>query len=190
MGYSRALVDAFAMAHELHRDQRLKGANRPYLAHLMDVAALVAGYDGDEEQVIAALLHDAVEDQGGRPVLDRIRDRFGERVAAYVECCSDTDQTPKPPWRERKAAFIARAGAFSPEVRLIVAADKLANVRSMIRDYRQVGDRLWERFNGGRDGTLWYHEELLAALERGWAHPMLELLRDAIRGLRRVCADA
>jgi len=150
-------------AHELHGAQDRKGTGRPYIGHLLSVCAIVLQYGGDEEQAIAALLHDAAEDRGGRPLLEQIERRFGARVAAIVEGCTDTFDTPKPPWRQRKENYVAHVAAASPDVRLVSAADKLSNVREITQDYRQAGEAVWERFSGKRDGTLWYYRALAGA---------------------------
>ena len=186
MSYSKEVVDAFALAHELHRGQVRKGSEAPYLTHLMAVAATVGEFGGTEQQVIAALLHDAVEDQGGRATLERIRARFGDDVATYVEGCSDTDTKPKPPWRQRKEAFIQRMTDAPHEIKLIVAADKLHNVRTLTTVLRQSGPSVWERFRGGHDGTLWYHAEMLRALATDWQNPILHEVADAIDRLHRL----
>ena len=152
--------DAFLYARRLHAEQRRKGTRVPYVAHLLAVASLVLEVGGDENEAIAALLHDAVEDQGGEPVLEEIRRRFGGRVADIVAGCTDAWEEPKPPWRERKEAYIAHLGQASPSVLLVSCADKLHNVRSLIFDYGLVGDELWARFNAGRDDILWYYGAL------------------------------
>jgi GTP pyrophosphokinase len=152
--------EALAYAARLHACQVRKGTRIPYVAHLLSVSALVLEDGGDEDQAIAALLHDAVEDQGGRPQLQQIRRRFGERVAAIVEGCTDADEIPKPPWRARKEAYLAHLRTADPAVRRVSVADKLHNARAILADYRLVGDALWERFSGGRYGVLWYYRAL------------------------------
>ncbi len=179
MGYSDTFVEAFTFAHELHRSQTRKGNGTPYMNHLMAVAATVGEHGGSEAQVIAALLHDAVEDQGGQDILDDIRSRFGDTVAALVQGCSDTDVIPKPPWRTRKEAFIERITPASGELKLIVAADKLHNMRAMTTALRTTGPSLWDKFRGGRDGSLWYVQAMHDALATGWEHPILHELSDA-----------
>jgi (p)ppGpp synthase/HD superfamily hydrolase len=129
----------------------------------MGVCAIVLAYGGDEEEAIAALLHDAPEDCGGRAVLEVIRRRFGERVACIVEGCTDTFEQPKPPWRARKEAYLAHARAAPADVRLVSAADKLYNVREILQDLRAQGAAVFERFAGKRDGTLWYYRALVQA---------------------------
>jgi (p)ppGpp synthase/HD superfamily hydrolase len=151
---------AFAFAAEKHAKQTRKGSTIPYIAHLMGVASLVLEAGGDEDLAIAALLHDAVEDGGGAPMLKEIRRRFGARVAKVVDGCSDTDTDPNPPWRERKETYIRHLKKADADTRLVSAADKLNNVRSILADYRQIGESVWSRFNGGREGTLWYYRTL------------------------------
>jgi len=155
---------ALDYAARLHAAQTRKGSGVPYVSHLLAVAGLVLDHGGDEDEAIAALLHDAVEDQGGAATAAEIRRRFGDRVADIVEGCSDTDVTPKPPWRARKEAYLAHLRAASPSVLLVSAADKLHNARSMLHEYRNTGEEVWARFNGGREGTLWYFREVIAAL--------------------------
>ena len=151
---------AFVFAAEKHKGQTRKASSIPYIAHLMGVASLVLEAGGDEDLAIAALLHDVVEDCGGVPMLKEVRRRFGARVAKVVDGCTDAYTDPKPPWRERKEKYIARLRNEDKETRLVSAADKLNNVRSILSDYRAVGESIWSRFNGGREGTLWYYRTL------------------------------
>ena len=155
--------DALVYASRLHARQTRKSTAIPYLTHLMSVSALVLEDGGDEDQAIAALLHDAVEDQGGAPVLVEIRRRFGDRVAAIVAGCTDTDLVPKPPWRERKERYIAHLHHASADVLRVSSADKLHNARSILSDLRPQGDAVWSRFTADRESVLWYYGALLAA---------------------------
>jgi (p)ppGpp synthase/HD superfamily hydrolase len=152
---------AFKFAAEKHEGQTRKASSIPYIAHLMGVASLVLEAGGDEDLAIAALLHDVVEDCGGAPMLKEVRRRFGSRVAKVVDGCTDADTDPKPPWRERKEKYILHLKSADADTRLVSAADKLNNVRSIVSDYRAIGESVWSRFNGGRDGTLWYYRTLL-----------------------------
>jgi (p)ppGpp synthase/HD superfamily hydrolase len=151
---------AFAFAAEKHSGQTRKASTIPYIAHLMGVASLVLEAGGDEDLAIAALLHDVVEDCGGTPMLKEVRRWFGRRVAKVVDGCTDSDTLPKAPWRERKEKYIARLKKENEDTRLVSAADKLNNVRSIVSDYRAIGESVWSRFNGGREGTLWYYRTL------------------------------
>ena len=151
---------AFEFATKQHSGQTRKASTIPYIAHLMGVASLVFEAGGDEDLAIAALLHDVVEDCGGAPMLKQIRRRFGSRVAKIVDGCTDAYQLPKPPWHDRKVSYINRLKNEDDETRLVSAADKLNNVRSILSDYRAIGESVWSRFNGGRDGTLWYYRTL------------------------------
>ena len=152
---------AFQFATEKHGGQTRKASAIPYIAHLMGVASLVLEAGGDEDLAIAALLHDVVEDCGGVPMLKEVRRRFGKRVAKIVDGCTDAYAEPKPPWRERKETYIRRLKTEDADTRLVSAADKLNNVRSILSDYRAIGESVWSRFNGGREGTLWYYRTLL-----------------------------
>jgi (p)ppGpp synthase/HD superfamily hydrolase len=151
---------AFQFAAEKHAGQKRKASTIPYIAHLMGVASLVLEAGGDEDLTIAALLHDVVEDCGGAAMLKEVRRRFGKRVAEIVDGCTDAYSVPKPPWRGRKESYMRRLKKESADTRLVSAADKLNNVRSILSDFRALGDSVWSRFNGGREGTLWYYRTL------------------------------
>ena len=158
--------DAFLFAAEKHAAQTRKQTRIPYIAHLMSVAALVLEAGGDEDLAIAGLLHDVVEDCGGKPMLEEVRRRFGGRVAHVVEGCTDADTYPKPPWRERKETYLQHLQEADGDVRLVSAADKLHNAREILKDYREGGEAVWERFKGKREGTLWYYRALAHELSR------------------------
>ncbi|MBN2361318.1 MAG: HD domain-containing protein [Deltaproteobacteria bacterium] len=160
MSLSEKFDQALLHASRLHRQQVRKTTRVPYVSHLLAVASLVLEHGGDEEEAIAALLHDAVEDQGGLPTLEQIRSLFGDRVADIVRGCSDAWTQPKPPWLERKRAYLEHLRTASRSVRLVAAADKLHNARSVLSDLLEIGDALWERFNAGRDQQLWYYRAL------------------------------
>jgi (p)ppGpp synthase/HD superfamily hydrolase len=156
----RRFLGAFSFAAEKHSGQVRKASTIPYVTHLIGVASLVLEAGGDEDLAIAALLHDVVEDCGGAPMLKEVRRLFGSRVAKVVDGCTDADTYPKPPWRERKEKYIQRLKKENADTRLVSAADKLNNVRSILSDYRAIGESVWSRFSGGRDGTLWYYRTL------------------------------
>jgi len=159
-------VEALAYATEVHTGQSRKGTAVPYVSHVLAVCSLVLEDGGGEDEAIGALLHDAVEDGGGRPVLEEIRRRFGDRVAEIVWACSDTDETPKPPWKKRKTRYIAHVREAGPDARRVSCADKLHNARSILRDYRALGERLWDRFNATPEETLWYYRTLVEAFRQ------------------------
>lgn len=169
-------VEALAYATDVHQGQLRKGTAVPYVSHPLAVCSLVLEDGGSEDEAIAALLHDAVEDGGGRERLDDIRKRFGDRVADIVWGCSDTDQVPKPPWKERKLRYIEHVRQASAAVRRVSCADKVHNARAILRDYRLLGERLWERFSSSGDETLWYYRELLAAFRGAGSGPLVEEL--------------
>ena len=178
--------DAFRYASELHATQTRKKTGRPYIGHLIGVASIVLQYGGDEEQAIAALLHDAAEDAGGRPVLEEIRRRFGERVARIVEGCTDAFETPKPEWHPRKEKYVEHVRTADADTRLVSAADKLHNVREIIMDLHQEGEAVWERFSGKRDGSLWYYRARVDAFRDGWSHPILDDYEREVAELERL----
>lgn len=159
--------EALRYAEQKHRHQTRKGGDIPYIGHLLAVAGLVINDGGSEDQAIAALLHDTVEDQGGPPTLEEIRTKFGETVARIVDECSDAAPEPgqeKPPWRGRKETYIRHLADVRDDTLLISVADKLDNARSMVRDYHEHGPKLWERFNRKNpQDHLWYYGSLLEA---------------------------
>lgn len=156
---------ALTYAAVVHAGHERKGTGVPYIAHLLGVASLTLEHGGDEDQAIGALLHDAGEDAGGTGRIADIESRFGGAVAEIVRGCSDTEETPKPPWQPRKEAYIRHIAEAPHAVCLVSACDKLYNARAILRDYRLVGDDLWLRFKGGKKGTLWYYRALADALE-------------------------
>lgn len=178
--------EALVYATQLHAGQYRKDKDVPYVAHLLAVTSLVLEAGGDEDEAIAALLHDAPEDLGGRETLEQIRRRFGQRVAAIVEGCTDTFERPKPPWRQRKEAYVARLRRASPSERLVSVADKLHNARTILADYRLVGEALWVRFNGGRQGTLWYYRALVETYREIGSTPLVEELDRVVLELERL----
>ncbi|MGE0608958.1 MAG: HD domain-containing protein [Pirellulales bacterium] len=181
---------ALVYAAELHAAQTRKVSGVPYVAHLLGVCGIVLEQGGDEDEAIGALLHDAIEDQGhGGRTREEILTRFGPRVLEVVEGCTDTDLTPKPPWRARKEAYIAHLPAASASTRLVSAADKLYNARAILSDLRQVGAAVWDRFNGGRDGTLWYYRALADAYRAAGTNPIVEELDRVVRELTRLAAQ-
>ena len=192
--YSGRYVEALTLAAELHAHQRRKHVDVPYLSHLLAVSALVWEDDGDEVEATAALLHDAIEDQGDRIDLATIAERFGDDVATIVDACTDAvggaAQT-KPPWVERKAAHLAHLrDAPLPALR-VVAADKLHNVRSLLDDRRTSGADVWLRFNGRLLGTVWYYRQMADLLTERLAPTgsrLPVLLADAVATLEG-CAD-
>ena len=177
---------AISYAFQLHRRQSRKGSRTPYFAHLMAVAALVLEDGGDEDQAIAALLHDAPEDQGGLAVLYEIQARFGERVATIVDGCTDTYESPKPPWRQRKERYIQHLQRASQEVLRVSLADKLHNARTTLVDLKKLGPPVWSRFNGGMAGTLWYYQALVKVFQQCSASPMVAELENVVAELEKL----
>lgn len=180
--FDRALI----FAAQKHAGQTRKKTQAPYISHLLIVAGLVLEAGGDEDLAIAALLHDVVEDCGGAPMLKEVRRRFGKRVAHVVEGCTDTDQTPKPPWRKRKEEYLKHLRTADYDTRLVSAADKLHNARSIVTDYREMGESVWERFAGQRSGTLWYYRALAREFRRKKSNRIVAELTRTVRELGKI----
>lgn len=157
---SNRFTEALVYATQLHRHQVRKCSDVPYISHLLGVTALVLEDGGSEEEAIAALLHDAIEDQGGDKTRREIKAKFGDKVAEIVEGCTESDLTPKPPWKERKLATINKLRHASPEIRRVTLADKVHNARSILSDWYRIGDAVWERFKTGKSETLWYFKSI------------------------------
>jgi (p)ppGpp synthase/HD superfamily hydrolase len=162
---TQRFADAVVLAATLHADQVRKGTEITYLSHLLGVASLVLEHGGSEDQAIAALLHDAVEDAGGADTAELIRRDYGDLVADIVIACSDTDQHPKPPWQARKQAYLDHLMSVDERVLLVSLADKVHNCRSLATDEVTHGDVLWERFNATRAQSCWYYTSLREVFE-------------------------
>jgi (p)ppGpp synthase/HD superfamily hydrolase len=165
---------ALLYATKLHAGQRRKDPRVPYIAHLLSVAALVLEDGGNEEEAIAALLHDAIEDQGGLKTRNEIQRQFGDRIVAIVESCTESETFPKPPWLERKQRYIEQLRQASCSARRVSLADKLHNARSLLASLHQEGDRIWQHFHGGKAQTLWFYDALLQVYRSTGADFMTE----------------
>ena len=177
-------VEALQYVAEKHGTQTRKASDVPYLGHLLSVAGLVIEADGTETQAIAALLHDAAEDQGGEETLAEIREKFGADVATIVDECSDTFETPKPPWRQRKESYIRHLPDASDDAIIVSLADKLDNARAILRDFRAHGDQLWQRFSVQDPQLhLWYYRSLLQVYAQRIDNWMVHELRDVVDAL-------
>ncbi len=181
--------EALILAFSLHADQKRKGTSVPYIAHLLGVTSLVLENGADEDEAIAALLHDAVEDQGGIQTRRLIQQRFGDRVAQIVDGLSDSHTTPKPPWRERKEKYLAHLRQADASVRLVSAADKLYNARSILKDYQLHGEPIWDRFRGGKEGTLWYYHSLVELFMTFEPTPLTTELAQVVAELEALVAS-
>ena len=176
--------EALAYASRAHRAQIRKGSGIPYVSHLLGVASLALELGADEDQAIAALLHDAVEDQGGAERLADIRARFGDRVAEIVADCTDTDVEPKPPWQARKEAYVASLADKPPHSLLVSLADKLHNAGAILTDLTAHGPSVWGRFTGGREGSLWYYKALSEAFEARLPGPAANRLARLVKDMQ------
>jgi (p)ppGpp synthase/HD superfamily hydrolase len=183
MRLSRQFEKALIYATRIHGGQLRKKTRIPYIAHILGVSAIAMEYGANETEAIAALLHDAVEDCGGAKRLRDIERKFGKKVARIVQGCTDTDQTPKPPWLERKKAYVAHVRHASMSTKLVSASDKLHNVRAILMDYRKEGERLWSRFNGGKQGALWYYRALVNAFSGKRIQPLVQELNRTLTQL-------
>ncbi len=185
MELTKAFEEALVYALRLHETQRRKGSGVPYIAHLLAVASLVIEDGGDETQAIAALLHDAIEDQGGDTARQEIRRKFGEHVLAIVETCSESDTKPKPPWKERKDRLLRQMREASPEALRVAVADKLHNLRSIVADRERQGEDIWKRFSSGKDAQLWFYHSFTEIVRGRFESPMMT----EIERLERILAD-
>jgi len=181
--YGPRFAAALDYACRQHHGQRRKGSDSPYITHPLAVASLIGDYGGSEDQAIAGLLHDVMEDCG--VARQDIAERFGEPIAAIVAACTDTTQKPKPPWRPRKEAYVAHLRDQPAHIKLVVACDKLHNAQSILRDRRRasVGETVWDRFSATRDDVRWYYGAVVDALGAGWSHELLDELRRTVAQL-------
>ena len=179
------LDEAFRYAHEVHASQTRKGSSTPYLGHLMGVASIVIDDGGTEDEAIAALLHDAAEDQGGRERLTDIRARFGAAVARIVEDCTDSWETPKLPWLERKLKYIEHARTLPPPSLRVSAADKVHNAYAILRDLRNTGEQVWGRFKASADDVIAYYDSLVRAYREAGGGRLVDELDRIVRGIHR-----
>ena len=182
----KRFTDAVAYACAAHGVNKRKGTEISYVSHLLGVTAIALEYGATEEEAIGALLHDVVEDCGGKPRLEDIQARFGPTIAAIVEGCTDTTATPKPPWRERKENYLQHLPQASAAVRLVSAADKLHNARATLGDYQHIGEKVWSRLFGGKAGTLWYYRALVTAFQAAGSNPLIEELDRTVTEIERL----
>jgi len=184
--------EALVYACQAHAAQKRKGTETPYVSHLLAVTALALENGATEDEAIGALLHDAVEDAGGRWRLKDIRLRFGDTVADIVDGCTDAYGVPKPPWKWRKQHYIDHLPDASESVLLVSCCDKIHNARSIVADLRQDGARVWDRFHGGKKGSLWYYHALLTVYQRSNAPtPLIDELHRLVDEMHRLagCTD-
>jgi (p)ppGpp synthase/HD superfamily hydrolase len=182
---TRRFDEAFAYAHETHAGHTRKGSGVPYIGHLMGVASIVIDDGGSEDEAIAALLHDAAEDRGGRSRLEDIRTRFGDMVAGIVEDCTDSWDDPKGPWAERKQQYVQHARTLAAPSLRVSAADKVHNSYAILRDLRNTGDKVWERFNAKPDDILAYYQSLVRSYREAGGGRLVDELDRIVRAIER-----
>jgi (p)ppGpp synthase/HD superfamily hydrolase len=185
---SARFAEALAFTAEVFKDKTRKGSGVPYVVHLLYVTSLVGEAGGTEDQLIAALLHDYLEDIPSGTV-EELRSKFGERVTRYVLALSDTVVQPKPPWKERKLGYLQHLIGEEADVKLISVSDKLHNCTSIVRDYRLIGEEIFDRFNAKRVGTFWYYRSVYSALANNWSHWLLDELHTMIVELHRISGE-
>jgi (p)ppGpp synthase/HD superfamily hydrolase len=188
---SPRMYEALELAFKLHGRDVRKSSKVPYLAHLLHVCALVLQDGGSEDEAVAALLHDALEDKPEKINRNKIRRRFGEKVLEIVQICTDTPENykggPKPPWRERKDAYLERVGTEPPDLLRVTIADKIDNARAILIDHRRSGDELWNRFNASKGEVQWYYDESVKAyLKAGVTGPLLKELKQLVGEIKRL----
>jgi (p)ppGpp synthase/HD superfamily hydrolase len=179
-------MKALELAFEIHQSQSRKATSIPYLSHVLTVSATVMEFGGNEDQCIASLLHDSLEDHGSNQLIERIERALGKVVLDLVVDCSDTITKPKPPWRERKEKYIGKLEFISCEALLIIAADNFHNVTSIIRDFKVHRGELWKRFGGGKNGTVWYYNSVRQVLKKRLDTPLVDELSQAVRQLNSI----
>jgi (p)ppGpp synthase/HD superfamily hydrolase len=182
---SPRLYQALEFAFKLHGHDARKQSTLPYLAHLLSVCALVQQDGGDEDEAIAALLHDTLEDKPQQTNRQEILSLFGANVLVIIEIATDTPPDyiggSKPPWRQRKENYLAHIRNSNPAMLRVTIADKIDNARAILADYRLLGDSLWQRFNAGKDDQFWYYQSAIATFEAaGVRGPLLDELKRVV----------
>ncbi len=188
MQLSPKFEEALVYATRVHGGQLRKKTKIPYIGHLLGVAAIAMEYGANEMEAIGALLHDAVEDCGGPQRQREIEEKFGREVGAIVAGCTDSDETPKPPWRERKEKYIAHLKTASASTRLVSASDKLHNALAIVHNLREDGEEVWERFKSGKAGALWYYRSLVSAFREHGESALLDELDRVVTEMERLAA--
>lgn len=187
------LTDRFVQALEysfyLHKDQTRKVTNVPYMSHLLSVSALVIENNGTEDEAIAALLHDAVEDQGGLKILEEIKSKFGQNIGCIVEECSDSftaKDEEKLDWKQRKIAYISKVEKMSKSALLVNYADKIHNLRSILRDHRLLGKDIWTVFKSSKLDMIWLYRSLIAEYRKHESHVLVDELEELVNQIEKL----
>ncbi|CAN5535851.1 HD domain-containing protein [soil metagenome] len=190
MNLSPKFEEALVYATRVHGGQLRKKTKIPYIGHLLGVTAIALEYGASETEAIGALLHDAVEDCGGAERQREIEEKFGRGVGEIVAGCTDSDQTPKPPWRERKEEYIAHLATASASTRLVSASDKLHNAQAIVHSLREDGEEVWARFKGGKEGALWYYRSLVSAFRQHGENALIDELDRVVTEMERLARCA
>src|SRR5215475_12604444 len=186
MKVTEKFEEALIYATRLHGDQTRKKTGIPFVGHILGVTAIALEYGANETEAIGALLHDTVEDCGGAERSRDIREKFGDDVARIVDGCTDTYDTPKPPWLERKRAYIEHLKHSDSSTRLVSASDKLHNTRAILTELRRHGVVVFERFSGKKDGTVWYYRPFVPAfLKQGDPSDLIDNLDRVVSEIKR-----
>ena len=188
MKLSPKFEEALIYATRVHGGQLRKKTKVPYIGHLLGVTAIAMEYGANETEAIAALLHDAVEDCGGPERQNEIEEKFGSEVGEIVAGCTDSDQTPKPPWRQRKERYIAHLESASASTRLVSASDKLHNTRAILHNLREEGEQVWDRFKAGKKGALWYYRSLITAFRKHGESALIDELDRVVTEIEELAA--
>ena len=189
------LYNALTLAFKLHGHDARKKSDVPYIAHLLAVCALVQLDGGSEDEAIAALLHDLLEDKPEEINREEIRQSFGDHVLKIIEVSTDTPKDyaggQKPPWKKRKKAYIEHICETDPALLRVTIADKIDNARAILADHQRLGDQVWERFNAGKKDQLWYYSSCVEAFDlSGYSGPLLEELRSLVGKLKKQTGNA
>jgi len=191
MELSEKFEQALIYATRAHAGQMRKKTGIPFVAHILGVTAIALEYGANETEAIGALLHDTVEDCGGKERLREIRQKFGNEVASIVDGCTDTYETPKPPWLERKRRYIEHLDSSTSSTRLVSASDKLHNTRAILAELRRHGLEVFERFAGKKDGTLWYYRTLVTSFRRFGDHvDLIDELDRVVSGIEQCVRES
>ena len=182
---------ALQQTHQLFGGDRRKGGDIPYIAHLLWVCSLVLYDGGDEEEAVAALLHDTLEDKPNLMTREDLLEAYGSRVLSIIDVSTDTPRDylggVKPPWQQRKLSFLESVEKCSPDLLRVAVADKVDNARSILGDYAQFGEQLWDRFNAGKKDIQWYYRASVDVFRRAsFKSTLLDMLDELVGQIEKL----